>query len=48
MRLKAPAASVRVIAEIDGDRLVVHAVLPRWAETYDEVVELWKVHRTRI
>lgn len=48
LRLKAPAAQVRVIVEMDGNTLVVHAVLPRWAETYDEVVELWKIHRTRL
>jgi hypothetical protein len=48
IRLKAPASNVRVIVERAGDTLVVHAVLPRWAETYEEVVDLWKQYRTRI
>jgi hypothetical protein len=52
-RIKGPKFSVRTITESwtdpNGDAIIlIHAVIPRDSNTYNEVEELWKQHRQRI
>lgn len=47
-RLKVRRGTMRVIVDfLDENTMLVHAVIPRWTETYDEALDLWKRYRRR-
>ncbi len=54
LRLKSERMTVRTVIErvvdvsTSDETIVVHAVLPRWSETYDEIKALWKKYRSRV
>ena len=51
-RLKVRGQQIRVAVELYEDQgekvILVHAVLPRYSETYDDIKTLWKQHRARV
>ena len=51
IRIKAKKAGLRVIVEQyqDGDEITIllHAVIPRDAHTYDEIEKLWRKYRSK-
>jgi hypothetical protein len=48
-RLKIHGQQIRVAVELVAeDTVLVHAVLPRYTDTYDEIQALWKKHRTQL
>ncbi|MEL6525418.1 MAG: hypothetical protein AAFQ07_06870 [Chloroflexota bacterium] len=42
------AATFRVIVELRGDDVMLHAIMPRTSSTYDDVEALWKKYRRNI
>lgn len=47
-RLKVKRGILRIIVEfIRDDVMLVHAIIPRWDNTYDEALDLWKHYRRR-
>lgn len=44
----APATTIRTIVEVTDTDALVHVVLPRALDTYDDVERLWKKYRSLV